>query len=190
MQQVVKLENELDELKKVPQYIYLFCKVMKQKLGGNREQVEEAIQVAQAYYKESEYPNVYGKLLVLEMEYHLLYGMLSEAVELGERALLFCKEHQAIHEMIQIENQLLRAYMEKGLFEKALCKRRVPCTCQLKLITQYFPIYLLIQHHIGMWISYKAHTACRSRQINCLYNRFISSYTLKKNIWSFSICVL
>ena len=120
MQQVVKLENELDELNKVPQYIDLFCKVMKQKLGGNREQVEEAIQVAQAYYKESEYPNVYGKLLVLEMEYHLLYGMLSEAVELGERALLFCKEHQAIHEMIQIENQLLRAYMEKGLFEKAL----------------------------------------------------------------------
>ena len=120
MQQVVKLENELDELKKVPQYIDLFCKVMKQKLGGNREQVEEAIQAAQAYYKESEYPNVYGKLLVLEMEYHLLYGMLSEAVELGERALLFCKEHQAIHEMIQIENQLLRAYMEKGLFEKAL----------------------------------------------------------------------
>ncbi len=119
-----EIEKELEKLKDAPTYIDLFCNVMRQKLGDNREAFNEAIAEAIAYNRNQEKYDVYTKLVALQLEYDLIYGELNHATKVGEEALDFFENKEYIEGIIIVSEKLMIAYMHKGLFKKAEYHRR------------------------------------------------------------------
>ena len=124
MEQEVQLEQELEKLKNAPQSIDFFMKVMRQKLGENEGTFKQIIEKAIGYYQETNEQAVYGKLLLLKIEWDLLYGNYNEAIKLGQEASRCFETSKNTTEMIEVQDRLLNAYMKKGQFKQAFWYRR------------------------------------------------------------------
>ena len=119
MEQEIERVKEIEKLKNAPQYIDLFCNMVRQKLGDNEEILKQTIDEVAHYYKKQEGIEVYAKLINLQLEYDLMYGALNHAIEVGEEALSFFEARDSLESILMVSEKLMLAYMHKGLFKKA-----------------------------------------------------------------------
>ena len=118
MKQEIQLSKELEKLKSDPHYIDLFCKHVSEQAGENHEFIKSLLDEAIAFYHKEEYPENYIKLISMALKEKLILGEFNEVVQLGETVLEDLKSDDRVNEF-EIWHDLLVAYTEMGLFEKA-----------------------------------------------------------------------
>lgn len=117
--QTMQLVKEMDKLKNDPQYIDFFCKMMKQKLGEDKEIIGNIIDEGILYYKDSSQV-VYGKLLILKMAFCIFYGKPNEAITIGKENATLLEEVKQPMILAKVCYLYAVCYREKGLFEEAI----------------------------------------------------------------------
>lgn len=119
MKETIQLDIELEKVKKDPQYIDYFSKLVSQKLGKNKVETEKLLNDALAYFKDKEQGDFYGELLCLQEKNYLLHGEFDKSIELAKKAYSFFKSKEDRQGIIRTCNELLIGYMKKGDFESA-----------------------------------------------------------------------
>lgn len=119
MKETIQFDIELEKVKKDPQYIDYFSKLVSQKLGKNKIETEKLLNDALAYFIDKEQGGFYGELLCLQEKNYLLHGEFDESIELAKKAYTFFKSQEDRQGIIRICNELLMGYMKKGDFESA-----------------------------------------------------------------------
>lgn len=123
MKRKIELEKEVDKLKSDPQYIDFFSKIIRQKLGENREVIQKIILEAIENYQQNNEPKIYGKLLLLKFAFHSLYSEFNDAIKVGEELLQHLKIFPDEEAMMEVQVGLFRTYLKKGMFQEAICQR-------------------------------------------------------------------
>lgn len=119
MKETIQLDIELEKVKKDPQYIDYFSKLVSQKLGKNKVETEKLLNDALAYFKDKEQGDFYGELLCLQEKNYLLHGEFDKSIEFAKKAYTFFKSKEDRQGIIRTCNELLIGYMKKGDFESA-----------------------------------------------------------------------
>ena len=120
MIETIQLDTALEKVKKDPQYISYFTKLVSQKLGKNKVETEKLLSNALAYFKDKELSECYGELLYLQEKNYLLHGELEKGIELAKEAYHFFKSKKDRKGMIRSCNELLVGYTKKGSFDTAM----------------------------------------------------------------------
>ena len=119
MKETIQLDIELEKVKKDPQYIDYFSKLVSQKLGKNKIETERLLNDALAYFKDKEQSSLYGEFLCLQEKNYLVHGEFDKSIEIAKKAYTFFKTKEDRQGMIRSCNELLIGYMKKGDFESA-----------------------------------------------------------------------
>lgn len=119
MKESIQLEVEFEKVKKDPQYIDYFSKLITQKLGNNQVETEKLFNQALEDFKNQESTSFYGELLYLQGKNNLFHGALNKSIALGKEAYLFFKSRKEDQGIIKSCYLLLEASIKKGDFESA-----------------------------------------------------------------------
>lgn len=119
MKEAIRWDIELEKVKKDPQYIDYFSKLVSQKLGKNKVETEKLLNDALASFKDKEQDDFYGELLYLQEKNYLAHGEFDKSIEFAKKAYTFFKSKEDRQGIIRICNELLIGYMKKGDFESA-----------------------------------------------------------------------
>jgi len=157
MIETIQLDIALEKVKKDPQYIDYFSKLVSQKLGKNKVETEKILNDALAYFEDKEPSEFYGEIVYLQEKNYLLHGEFDKSIELAKRAYLFFKSKEDRRGMIRSCNTLLVGYMKKGNFESALAyslegleriQPEVDYVLHLMILLNTAELYIMIKEYV------------------------------------------
>ena len=114
MKEQIQLEIEFEKIKKDPQYIDYFSKLVTQKWGNDQEETEKLLNHVLNHFKDQESSYAYAEFLYLQAKSHLFHGLLNKSIELAKEAYMLFKCREENHGIIKGAYLLLEASIKKG----------------------------------------------------------------------------